>query len=207
LTYVGVDDWRPDHQSKATERFKRHCKRQNIPCRYLWVAELQKRGAVHYHLLVWLPQGVSMPHWDRSTTSRSGRTIAPFWPHGMTNTEKARAGVGYLMKYVAKLDGDSQFPKGLRLYGVGGLDQQSRAIRAWHNLPEWAKREHGVGDLCRVRSRLVVKQTGEFLQPMYAPMWRRGSTPFAPGVIELHQLRPMPERWHDGPYSTWSNPS
>jgi hypothetical protein len=194
LTYVGVDDWRPDHVAAATERFRRHCARLRVRCRYLWVAELQKRGAVHYHLLVWLPRGVRMPHWDEPTRSPSGRAVAPFWPHGWTQVERARAGVGYLMKYVSKLDGQAEFPHGLRLYGVGGLDQQARAVRAWYNLPEWAKREHGVGDLQRVGSRLVVRETGELLPPMYAREFR-------PGAIVLHQLREMPPRWHTGPYS------
>lgn len=195
LTYRGVDDWRPDHLSKAMHRFRMHCKRFGIPCRYLSVAELQKRGAVHYHLLVWLPQGVAMPHWDQPTNTPRGRVIAPFWSHGMTNTQVARAGVGYLMKYVSKLDGDSCFPKGIRIYSVGGLDHQSRAIRSWQNLPEWAKRSHGVGDLCRSRSRLVVKDTGELLPPMY-------QSRIAQGKLHLIQLRDLPDRWHDGPYST-----
>ncbi len=197
LTYVGVNDWKADHLSKATEQYRRHCKRIKVPCRYLWVAELQKRGAVHYHLLAWLPHGVTMPHWDQPTTAPSGRTVAPFWPHGMSNTEKARSGVGYLMKYVSKLDGVgavTSFPDGLRLYGVGGLDHQARAVRTWYNLPEWAKRNHGVGDLARFGSRLLVKETGELLLPMY----RRQITH---GKLFLHQLREMPERWHDGAYS------
>jgi hypothetical protein len=195
LTYVGVDDWRPDHMSKATEQYRRHCKRIKVPCRYLWVAELQKRGAVHYHLLAWLPHGVTMPHWDEATTSPSGRVVAPFWPHGMTRNDKARSAAGYVMKYVNKLEGEqSEFPDGLRLYGVGGLDHQSRAIRTWYNLPEWAKREHGVGDLSRFRSRLMVKETGELLPPMYASSIK-GQTLF------LRPLRTLPERWHDGAYS------
>ena len=100
LTYVGVDDWRADHISKASEQYRRHCARHRVPCRYLWVAELQKRGAVHYHLIAWLPKGVRMPHWDRDTTTAGGRQVRAFWSHGMTNVEQARTGVGYLMKYL-----------------------------------------------------------------------------------------------------------
>ena len=32
--------------------------------RYCWVAELQKRGAIHYHLALWLPADVSLPKPD-----------------------------------------------------------------------------------------------------------------------------------------------
>ena len=194
LTYVGVDDWRPDHISAATEKFRRFCARKRVPCRYLWVAELQKRGAVHYHLITWLPEGVSMPHWDRATTTHSGRHVNALWPHGMTNVEKARNGVGYLMKYLSKIGDVAAFPHHLRLYGVGGLTPQARMVRGWYNLPEWAKREYGVGDLKRLRSHLVVIETGEVIEPMY----RRQ---FIPGGILLHPLRDMPDRFHDGAYS------
>ena len=196
LTYVGVDHWQADHMSAATEQFRRHCARFRVPCRYIWVAELQKRGAVHYHLLAWLPRGVRMPQWDKPSTSLSGRVVAPFWSHGMTNTEVAKSGVGYLMKYLSKLGELTVFPPHLRLYGSGGLTAQARGVRFWYNLPEWAKREHGVGDLRRLGSRLIVLETGEVLPPMY-------DCKLTPGGVTLTLLRPMPERWHDGAYSTW----
>ena len=91
-----------------------------------------------------------MPHWDRSTTTHSGRHVNALWPHGMTNVEKARNGVGYLMKYLSKIGDVAAFPHHLRLYGVGGLTPQARMVRGWYNLPEWAKREYGVGDLKRL---------------------------------------------------------
>lgn len=194
LTYVGVNDWRPDHISEATHQYRKHCARLGVPCRYLWVAELQQRGAVHYHFIAWLPKGVSMPHWDRPSTSKTGRPVKAFWSHGMTNVEQARTGVGYLMKYLSKMEDTTCFPTHLRLYGVGGLDTHARSIRGWYNLPEWAKREHGVGDLRRIGSRLVVIETGEVLPPMYARQ-------FVPGGILLIPLREMPERRHDGAYS------
>lgn len=197
LTYVGVNDWRADHISEATEQYRRHCARLGVPCRYVWVAELQKRGAVHYHLLAWLPKGVQMPHWDRDAISPSGRLVRAFWSHGMTNTQVAKTGVGYLMKYLSKLDDHTTFPPHLRLYGVGGLTSQARAVRGWYNLPEWAKCEHGVGELRRLGSRLVVVDSGEVVEPMYRPEFQKGT-------LVLHPLRPKPQRWHDGAYSTWS---
>ena len=200
LTYVGVNDWQADHMSDATEQFRRHCARVGVPCRYLWVAELQKRGAVHYHMLAWLPKGVRMPHWDKTITAPSGRAVGPFWSHGMTNTEIAKSGVGYLMKYLSKLGELTVFPPHLRLYGCGGLNDQARQVRSWYNLPEWAKREHGVGDLRRQGSMLIVMETGEILEAMYARS-------FTPGGIILTPLRELPPRWHDGAYSTWPKPA
>jgi hypothetical protein len=199
LTYADAHGWRPDHISKAIQRFRRYCAAVNVPCRYTWVAEIQPKRAertgdhvVHYHLLAWLPVGVSMPFWDRSRR----RGVAPFWPHGWTNTEVARSGVGYLMKYLSKLGELSRFPAGLRLYGIGGLDEAGKRVRQWFNLPEWAKQGHGVGDLVRLAGRLVVRATGEVL-----------STPFrllrVPGGFQMLAIRELPSRSFDGAYSTY----
>lgn len=189
LTYVGVNDWRADHISKAIQRFRNWCRTVRVPCRYTWVAELQGRGAVHYHLLAWLPEGVRMPHWDRPLSNRPA-----FWTHGMSNTQIAKAGVGYLMKYLSKLGELTRFPKGLRLYGIGGLDDSGRKVRSWFNLPEWVKRSYGVGEVVRSAGRLLVSATGELLDPAF----QVSRMPF--GLV-LRQLRQLPERFHDGAYS------
>lgn len=195
LTYRGVHDWRPDHMSAAIQCFRNWCKSLGFACRYTWVGELQQRGAVHYHLLAWLPAGVTMPHWDRPTRKRGGQRD-PFWSHGMTNTQIAKSGVGYLMKYLSKLGELTIFPKGLRLYGIGGLDASARAVRTWFNLPEWAKREYGVGDLIRKKAGLVVRMTGEILEPAYR-------CSLAGGVLVITQLREIAARFHDGAYSAF----
>jgi hypothetical protein len=195
LTYKGLSDWRPDHMSKALQGFRNWCQSKGVPCRYTWVGELQKRGAVHYHLLVWLPVGVQMPFWDKPTRKKFGHRL-PFWPHGMTNTQEAYSGVGYLMKYLSKLGELTVFPKGIRLYGIGGLDVAARAVRGWFNLPEWAKLEHGVGDLVRKKVGLIVRATGEILPPAF-------SCKFKDGCLEIIQLRDLPERFHVSAYSTY----
>jgi hypothetical protein len=116
----------------------------------------------------------------------------------MTNTQKATSGVGYLMKYLSKLGELTRFPKGLRLYGMGGLDLQARNVRSWLNLPEWVKAEYGVGEVFRKTGRLLVRATGEFLEPAFRCR-------LIPGVgLELHQLRPVVERFHHGAYSSVS---
>lgn len=197
LTYRGVHDWQACHIKEAIRGYRRWCQLRGLPCRYTWVAELQKRGAVHYHLLAWLPHGVRMPKWDRRTVTPSGRKTASWWPHGMTNVQVAKSGVGYLMKYLSKLGELTIFPKGLRLYGVGGLDRVGRSVRAWLNLPEWLKREYGVGDVVK-RARLwIVRNTGEIVAPAYR-------VKKVPGGLELVPLRPLPERFHHGAYSSVS---
>ena len=196
LTYVGVKDWRPDHIGRCMDKYRRWCRRKGVACRYTWVAELQARGAVHYHLMCWLPVGVRMPMWDKTTTYH-GRTQEAFWVHGMTNRQVAKTGIAYLMKYLSKMGEFHEFPEGCRTSGMGGLDDHSRLIRSWMNLPEWAKREHGVGDLTRIDGKLYVLSTGERLPPMYARVMQ-------PGSLLLIPLREIPEKHHDGPYSTWS---
>lgn len=204
LTYARANAWAGNHMSKAVQGFRNWCQSRGVPCRYTWVAEIQPKrleqtgdAVVHYHLLAWLPVGLRMPCWDRRTVTARGASRAAFWPHGMTNREKAFSGVGYLMKYLSKLGELTVFPKGLRLYGIGGLTPQGRAVRTWYNLPEWVKRTCGVGDVVKQGNAFVLRATGEVLEPVYSCI--RGGF----GLI-LKLLRPLPERFHDGAYSTVS---
>ena len=197
LTFAEADAWEPKFLSRATDRYHRWCDTNGVECRYAWVAEIQGKRAertgdhvVHYHLLVWLPHGVQMPKWDVPCGRRKA-----FWPHGMTNTQIAKAGVGYLMKYVSKMGEFSDFPKGLRLSGKGGLNGASRSVCAWINLPEWVKRSFGVGDVIRKSGRLMVQATGEILKSPYL-------VSLVPGAILVFTIGVIPERFHSGPYST-----
>jgi len=196
LTYAKADAWAPDHMSAAVHAFRLFCKRAGVPCSYTWVAEIQPKrlertgkAVVHYHLLAWLPVGVSMPHWDKP---RAGR--AAFWPHGMSECDVARSGVGYLMKYLSKLGEFHRFPKGLRLYGIGGLSNDGKQIRRWHNLPQWAKQLCGVGCSKRTGAGLVVLDTGEVLASPYR-------VSIVPGAILVRLVAALPPRWVDGPWS------
>lgn len=196
LTYAGEDDWKPDHIKTAVNRYRRWCKNAGIQCRYTWVAEIQPKrfertgkAVVHYHMLCWLPHGVNMPQWDRATKHRD-----EFWSHGMTNTQKSTAGVGYLMKYLSKLGELTIFPKGLRLYGIGGLTQIARSVSAWYNLPEWVKNQFGVGQVARKKCGFVVHETGEILPAAY-------KVSFVHGSIFMQKLRELHPRLHDGAYS------
>ena len=124
-----------------------------------------------------------MPHWDRMVGAR-----AAFWPHGMSEVDVAKSGVGYLMKYLSKLGELTKFPKGLRLYGIGGLDAKARHVRQWFNLPGWAKQAYGVGELVRKGGGLVVRDTGEILPPVFA-------VHRMPGWLQLQQLREVSPRF------------
>lgn len=186
LTYRPGVEWQPAHVSRAIKALREWCGKRGCRPVYVWVAELQKRGAVHYHVAVWLPKGLALPKFDK----------AGWWPHGMTQRQVAVAPIGYLMKYVSKGDNPfAQFPKGARIYGVGGLCTEGRAIRQWLNLPEWAKQLHGVGELRRAACGLVVRESGEIL----VSPWRVDRVP---GALRLRLTGDLPARWADGPYST-----
>lgn len=196
LTYRDDDAWCPNHIAEATDRFRAWCKRRGVECRYTWVTELTKRGRVHYHLIAWLPVGVRMTFWDKPRKVKGKKTV-PFWTHGMSNTQTAKHGVAYLMKYLSKMGEFHEFPDGLRLHGTGGLTKEGRAIRTWQNLPQWVKNDHGVGDIKRTQFGYTDMTTGEILPPM----WKSRK---CPGGVEITRLRDMTEKIYDhGPYSTY----
>jgi hypothetical protein len=185
LTYRGVNEWQPRHISDCTKAVRKWCKRRGVPFRYVWVAELQMRGALHYHMAVWLPRSIRLPKFDKQQ----------WWPHGMTQTVLARNPVGYLMKYLSKINARQRFPKGVRIYGSGGLTEQGQHICAWLRQPSWCKQRFGVGELRTLKGRRVVRATGEILAPMYTRICR-------PAGMYLYPNAPLPIRWADGPYST-----
>lgn len=134
LTYRQIEDPNPKDISKYLDAARKHCARRGIPCRYVWVGELQQRGALHYHVLFWMPRGYKLPMPDKSG----------WWPHGWSNIQKSHSPVGYLAKYAGKLKtkaGAAGFaiPKGFRISGVGGLDTEDKQKKRWANLPGWLR--------------------------------------------------------------------
>lgn len=137
LTYV-KDDWKPEHMSSYIGHVRKWMyRRTGEKLRYLWVAELQKRGVIHYHVLFWMPVGITMPKADKQG----------WWPHGSTKTEKAFAPVRYVMKYASKLDSKEGYPDGARTYGVGGLCKTDRSSRRWLNFPSFIKARSSISDI------------------------------------------------------------
>lgn len=131
LTYRQVGDWHARHVSELLRHIRGWLKRRGYVLRYVWVAELQQRGALHYHVLLWLPRGLTLPKPDKQG----------WWPHGSTRIEWARKPAAYLAKYASKLDSKAGtgFPPGARLFGKGGLEDLGRSVASWWNLPGWAR--------------------------------------------------------------------
>lgn len=131
LTYRDGVEWDAKHIASLMNRCRDYLKRKHdAGLRYVWVAELQTRGAVHYHVLIWLPKGLSLPKPDKQG----------WWPHGSTRIEWVKNAVRYVTKYATKLEGkDVEFPPGLRIHGSGGLIPKERRLRAYLALPGWLR--------------------------------------------------------------------
>lgn len=139
-TYADAAGWKPTHVREALTRLRNWLWRQfRWRLRYLWVMETQARKsgdqkgqvAPHYHVVVWVPHEVTAG--DLKCDDRG------YWPHGLTNAVKAVAPVRYVMKYASKFDSVGAFPKGARIYGIGGLVAVDRDIRRWINLPSFVQ--------------------------------------------------------------------
>jgi len=134
LTYKNVEDWRPNHIRDFLRAMRRGIKDNLVG--YAWVAELQQRGAVHYHVLLLVKRRTYIPMPDK----------VGWWSHGSTKIETARTRY-YILKYVskAKFQGEQgdwkDFPKGLRLFAVFVAKHALTGIARWtfrlSAVPRW----------------------------------------------------------------------
>ena len=189
-TYRHGDDWRPTHQTAYLNHVRNWYKAktgQKLP--YVWVAETQERGAIHYHCIFWLAKGITMPKADKQG----------WWPHGMTNTLRATSPVAYLMSYAKKIKSKKGLPHGARIYGVGGLELASRHIRRWVNWPSFVQARASVTDSFsrQVGGGWVNRNSGEWFPSEYAIAFMSKCTAC---LIRIHDHgRPVEDV--KGPYS------
>lgn len=128
LTYADSDGWAPDHISQFINRVQMFAKRRGFKLPYVWVMELQKRGAPHYHVLFWIPARLYFPKADRQG----------WWVHGSTRIDRVKNAVGYVAKYASKLQSKDgvEMPRGARIHGVGGINKHEKRVVAWWKLPK-----------------------------------------------------------------------
>lgn len=145
LTYAPGCDWAPGQISDLVRHIRQYLKRRGIPMRHAWVQEFTKRGRPHYHLLLWLPLGITLPKPDKRG----------WWTFGMTKIEWARNAVGYIAKYASKADSLHPPAKGARMHGNGGVTFDpvmcdkggtvapfpvpGRMEQRWWKLPAWMR--------------------------------------------------------------------
>lgn len=196
LTYRGDNrDWRPEHISTYIKCVKRWFKRRTAGngLRYAWVAELQQRGVIHYHIVFWLPKGLTMPKADKQG----------WWMHGMTNTKRATAPVAYLMKYVSKVDSKNvgSFPHGARIFGLGGLDKTGRDCKRWVLWPAYLQGNAAAGDPFKPAKGggFTNSETGEHFCAEFAPT--------GGGFKHFVRIHTHPRAIEaQGPFSWFNNP-
>jgi hypothetical protein len=132
LTYQDGDDWRAGHIKAFLKWSRKYLGKQLIA--YAWVAELQKRGAIHYHVLLVMLRGRKLPKPDESG----------HWPYGMSRIEKARS-MFYICKYTSKgaQHESKSFPKGARIFGCF-VSSVFGSLAQWTNYhlstyPKWLR--------------------------------------------------------------------
>lgn len=129
LTYRPDADWAPGQISSVVRHIRQWLARKGHEMRFVWVQEFTKKGRPHYHLLLWLPLGLTIPKPDKQR----------WWPWGMTKIEWARNAVGYIAKYASKGDALHQPAKGARMHGNGGLTGGALIEQRWWKLPGWLR--------------------------------------------------------------------
>lgn len=134
LTYRNDFAWEPNHIQTLIRHYRQWAKRRGITFRCVWVAELTKRGRVHYHIAFWLPRGITPPLPDKQG----------WWKHGSTNAQWARRPVAYLVKYASKglYTPNYDFPKHCRICGISG----SPVELGWFRAPKWLRQFSIPGD-------------------------------------------------------------
>lgn len=154
LTYRPGCNYEPLHITHLVKCVRAWCDARAIRCRYIWVAEMQKRGVIHYHMLVFHPRRFQFPKPDKQG----------WWPHGSTNRSTGiKHAVAYMAKYMSKGDA-AAFPLGARTYGCGGLEGSAKLELRWWKLPTWVRDRVTPEDRAkRARGGFLVPNTGELI--------------------------------------------
>jgi hypothetical protein len=144
--------WEAGQISDLIRHIRFYLKRRGVPMRFVWVQEFTKKGAPHYHVLIWLPFGRSLPMPDKQG----------WWPYGMTKIEWVRHAVGYIAKYASKADSLHRPEKGARIHGNGGLTDEALLEQRWWKLPAWLRSDVEPSDRLR---RAPTGTGGGFVHP------------------------------------------
>lgn len=105
------------HLNTFLQRFRRKCKKNNVEFNYIWKMEFQKRGAVHYHLALFIPhdlygnldqlrQKMGLM-WAQVTSDINDGQINPQQRDYGTNVrtvENWEMFIGYIAKYLGKTE-------------------------------------------------------------------------------------------------------
>src|SRR5690606_36189831 len=74
FTYAPDAAWSPRDIAEVLAHYRKWFKRRKAVFHYVWTVELQGNGKPHYHVICWLPRGLTPPFADEQG----------WWPHGMS---------------------------------------------------------------------------------------------------------------------------
>jgi len=138
-TLVDANDWKPLDISEFIDAL--HARMGKRLLAYAWVAELQQRGVIHYHVIVAHTGRAPMP--DRVYKSRDARghmrSFDRLWSHGSSHTDFKVRSAFYLAAYVKKEYQKAYefFPVGCHAWSVWVSDRASKLLLRYHSLTEF----------------------------------------------------------------------
>lgn len=124
LTYCDANQLATKHISAFLDRLRKALRRQGHTLPYAWV--LERAGQFHYHLILWLPRSYKLDF----------AKLSKWWLWGSSWAECCRSVTGW-GRYMAKFDNTSILPKGAKLFGYGGLDEDGKTAVARAGMPRW----------------------------------------------------------------------
>ena len=128
LTIAKIEDYSPGMIRDYVKKLKRQL--GNNLYGFAWVAEMQERGAVHYHMAVCMKKYTRI-----KTPDTSG-----MWEWGSSNLKTARTSY-YLCSYIGKERQKdlAMYPKSCRVYSVSYRLPEGAISRYWEELKEAKK--------------------------------------------------------------------
>ena len=141
-TLVEANNWQPLDISEFIDAL--HARMGKRLLAYAWVAELQQRGVIHYHVIIAHTGRAPMP--DRQYRSKDARghirTFDRLWTHGSSHTDFKVRSAFYLASYVKKEYQKAYefFPSGCHAWAVWISDIASKKMLQLRSLEEFKQR-------------------------------------------------------------------
>lgn len=126
LSYRPGRDYEAGDIREYIRKLRRHCKVNLIG--YVWIAEIQKRGAVHYHVWELVRAGTRLP------------LPEAWWPWGYTHVKTAKD-LNYVFMDMYKATQKRGYPKDIRIYGMYIRKEYRVGAWKWRNYPGWVQTE------------------------------------------------------------------
>jgi hypothetical protein len=144
VTYRPGQHWDAGDVRALVKHYRHWGQRRGVKLGIIWVAETHggggtNHGQIHYHLVIFVPRGLTPPMPDKQG----------WWRKGMSNCKWAHSPVGYLAKYTSKGLDSPPMPPGARLWGVSGLTATVRTRLIYALAPKWLQQFCQPGEIVK----------------------------------------------------------